>query len=188
MRYGVQVLPPFVIGTARYLIAGPLMLGICAARGLKLRQSPRDFAVLAVIGILLLGIGNTACLWCEQYLPSGLAALLLAVIPLYVALIEVVLPRGGKAAGAGLDWDRRWAGGAGDSAFAGLFRDQRRSRQRRRAAGAGSVCDSDSGGLCVELRVGGFAAVQAGDERVCGGGVGNGVWRDLQLRAAAGFG
>lgn len=94
MRYGVQVLPPFVIGTTRYLVAGPLMLGICAARGMKLRQSPRDFAILAVIGILLLGIGNTACLWCEQYLPSGLAALLLAVIPLYVALIEVVLPRG----------------------------------------------------------------------------------------------
>ncbi len=94
MRYGVQVVPPFVLASVRYLVAGPILLGICAARGLKLWQTGRDFALLAAIGILLLGIGNMACVWCEQYLPSGLAALLLAVIPLYVALIETMLPRG----------------------------------------------------------------------------------------------
>ncbi len=94
IRYGVQVVPPFVLASVRYLVAGPLMLAFCAARGMKLWQSKRDFALLAVIGILLLGVGNMACVWCEQYLPSGLAALLLAVIPLYVAIIEAALPRG----------------------------------------------------------------------------------------------
>jgi len=94
IRFGVEVLSPWVLGSVRFLIAGPLMLAICAARGMKLRQSRRDFALLAAIGILMLGMGNMGLVWCEQYLPSGLAALLIAVIPLYVALIEVFLPGG----------------------------------------------------------------------------------------------
>jgi drug/metabolite transporter (DMT)-like permease len=49
---------------------------------------------MALIGMLILGIGNTGVMWAEQYLASGLAALLVAVIPLYVALLEVVLPGG----------------------------------------------------------------------------------------------
>ncbi|ADW67616.1 EamA family transporter [Granulicella tundricola] len=94
IRFGVEVLPPFVLAGVRFMIAGPLMLLVCAARGLKLKQSPRDFAWLAVIGILMLGVGNTSLVWCEQFLSSGLSSLLLAVIPLYVALFEVFLPRG----------------------------------------------------------------------------------------------
>jgi drug/metabolite transporter (DMT)-like permease len=112
IRFGVQVISPFVLGSVRFLIAGALMLGICAVRGLPLRQSPRDFVKLAVIGILVLGIGNQGVVWAEQYLASGLAALLVAIIPVYVALIEVVLP-GGEGLRA-----RGWAGiGIG---FAGL--------------------------------------------------------------------
>lgn len=94
IRFGVETLPPFVLASSRFLIAGPLMLGICAARGLPLRQSGRDMAMLAGIGVLMLGMGNMGLVWAEQYLSSGLAALLLAVIPLYVALLEWVLPRG----------------------------------------------------------------------------------------------
>jgi len=94
MRFAVEVLSPWVIGCVRFLIAGPLMLAICTARGLKLRQSRRDFAILAAIGILMLGMGNMGVLWSEQYLPSGLTALLVAVIPIYVALMETVLPNG----------------------------------------------------------------------------------------------
>jgi len=94
IRFGVQVLSPYMLGSVRFLIAGPLMLGLCAARGLRLRQSWRDLGLLAAIGILMLGIGNMGLVWCEQYLPSGLAALLYAVIPVYVGLIEVFLPGG----------------------------------------------------------------------------------------------
>ena len=94
IRFGVETLPPFVLASSRFLIAGPLMLAICAARGLPLRQSGRDMAMLAAIGVLMLGLGNMGLVWAEQYLSSGLAALLLAVIPLYVALLEWLLPRG----------------------------------------------------------------------------------------------
>ena len=94
IRFGVEVLTPYVLASVRFLIAGPLMLALCAARGMRLRQSRRDLALLAAMGILMLGIGNMGLVWCEQYLPSGLSALLYAVIPLYVALIEVFLPHG----------------------------------------------------------------------------------------------
>ena len=94
IRFGVEVVPPFLLAAVRFLIAGPLMLAICAARGMRLRQSARDFGMLAAIGILVLGVGNMGVMWAEQYLASGLAALLVAVIPLYVAMLEAVLPHG----------------------------------------------------------------------------------------------
>ena len=92
IRFGVEVLSPYVLASTRFLIAGPLMLGLCALRGMPLRQSRRDYTLLAVIGILMLGMGNMGLVWCEQYLPSGLAALIIAIVPVYVALMEVFLP------------------------------------------------------------------------------------------------
>jgi drug/metabolite transporter (DMT)-like permease len=94
MLYGVQVLPPFVLASARYLIAGPIMLAVSAVFGLKMLPNRQEWGRLALIGVLMLGCGNTSVMWAEQYIPSGLAALLVASIPLYAALIEVVLPRG----------------------------------------------------------------------------------------------
>jgi drug/metabolite transporter (DMT)-like permease len=94
MRYGVEVLPPFVLASARYLIAGPIMLALSAIFKLKMRPSRQEWGRLAVIGVLMLGCGNTSVMWAEQYIPSGLTALIVASIPLYAALIEVALPRG----------------------------------------------------------------------------------------------
>jgi len=94
MRYGVEVLPPFVLASARYLIAGPIMLALSAIFKLKMRPSRQEFGRLAIIGVLMLGCGNTSVMWAEQYIPSGLAALLVASIPLYAALIEAALPQG----------------------------------------------------------------------------------------------
>ena len=60
IRYGVEVLSPFVLGSVRFLIAGPLMLAVCAARGMKIWQSRRDFVLLAAIGVLLLASATWA--------------------------------------------------------------------------------------------------------------------------------
>ena len=54
MRYGVEVLPPFVLGAARYLIAAPLLLALSAMLGLKTWPSWREMARLAIIGVLML--------------------------------------------------------------------------------------------------------------------------------------
>src|SRR5271163_2172497 len=94
MRYGVEVLPPFVLGSVRFLIAGVLMLAGAAALRMKLLPNRQEVVRLVIIGVLMLGCGNTSVIWAEQYLPTGLAALIVAVIPLYAALIEIFLPRG----------------------------------------------------------------------------------------------
>jgi drug/metabolite transporter (DMT)-like permease len=94
MRVGVEVLPPFVLASARYVIAAPLLLGFAAILRLKIWPTRREMGRLAIIGMLMLGCGNTTVIWAEQYIPSGLAALLVASIPLYAALIEAVLQGG----------------------------------------------------------------------------------------------
>src|ERR1700712_525752 len=94
IRFGLEVLPPFVLASVRFLIAGPLMLAFCAIRGISLKLTRRELGLLAAIGILMLGLGNMGLVWCEQYLTSGLAALIIAIIPLYVAIFEAILPNG----------------------------------------------------------------------------------------------
>lgn len=94
MRYGVEVLPTLVLASVRFLIAGPLLLGLSAAFRLKMKPTFREMGLLAIIGVLMLGCGNVTVIWAEQYIPTGLAALLVAAIPLYAALIERMLPQG----------------------------------------------------------------------------------------------
>jgi drug/metabolite transporter (DMT)-like permease len=94
MRFGVEVLPPFVLASTRFLISGTLMLVYCLVRGIPIWPTRREWWLLAGIGVLMLGIGNTSVIWVEQYLPIGLEALLVAAVPLYAALIEFFLPHG----------------------------------------------------------------------------------------------
>ena len=96
MRYGVEVLPPFVLASSRFLIAGPIALGLCLLLRKPVWPSLRELGLLAIIGILMLSFGNPGIIWSEQYLSSGLASLLAATIPLYAALIETVLPNDGS--------------------------------------------------------------------------------------------
>lgn len=163
MRFGVEVLPPFVLGAVRFGISGPILLAICAVRGLKLMPSGRELGILAVIGVLMLGAGNTGVIWAEQYISSGLAALLVASIPLYAALIEVILPHGD-----GLH-RRGWIGIA--IGFAGLvllvwpsLRSSLHGDSRQMVAAAvtliGSLCWTIASVISrrVTFKVSGFAA------------------------------
>ncbi|MBN9616108.1 MAG: hypothetical protein BGO25_11555 [Acidobacteriales bacterium 59-55] len=94
IRYGLEELPPFVIASTRFLLSGSILLAVCAIRGMRMWPSAREFGMLAIIGVLMLGCGNSAILWSELYLSTGLVSLLVASIPLFAALIEVFLPNG----------------------------------------------------------------------------------------------
>jgi drug/metabolite transporter (DMT)-like permease len=88
MRVAVEHIPPFVMGGVRYLIAGPLMLAWCAWSGRNIRLTGRDFRSLLAVGVLLLTVGNMGVAWAEVYVPSGLAALIVALVPIWVAMIQ----------------------------------------------------------------------------------------------------
>lgn len=76
------------------LIGALLMLSFCAIRGKRLVYDRGIMVRLFLVGVLLLFGGNIGLVWSEKYLASGLAALLVAVVPLYVALIETLVPGG----------------------------------------------------------------------------------------------
>lgn len=94
MSVGVRFLPATILAGSRMLIGAILMFSFCALRGKQLVYSRDIMMRLALVGVLLLFGGNIGLVWSEKYLPSGLAALLIAVVPLYVALIERLLPGG----------------------------------------------------------------------------------------------
>src|ERR1700739_586094 len=87
----VRHFPAALLGALRFLISGSLMLGWCQLRGQKIAISRKDAWQLLVVGILLLTGGNVVLAWTEQFINSGLAAMIVAVVPIWVTLIEAIL-------------------------------------------------------------------------------------------------
>jgi drug/metabolite transporter (DMT)-like permease len=85
MRITDRTVPPLLMSSARFLVAGSLLYAL-TSRGS--RPSTREWLASAVVGAALLGIGNAGVAWAETRLESGLAALIVASIPLYVALFD----------------------------------------------------------------------------------------------------
>jgi drug/metabolite transporter (DMT)-like permease len=102
MRVVVRDMPPYVAGTVRYLVAGPLMLAACAMMGRKIRLTRHDLKCLLVISILLLSTANIGVLWGEKYVPSGLASLIVALVPVWVVILEAWVFRAGRMTAKGL--------------------------------------------------------------------------------------
>lgn len=96
MRVGVTLLPATVLAGVRLLIGAGLMLGFCKLRGWRVFFPRPIMGRLMLLGVMLLFGGNLGLVWSENYLPSGLAALIVAVMPLYVVLIEMALPDGDR--------------------------------------------------------------------------------------------
>ena len=94
IRIGAAEMPALLLAGTRFLIAGTILLAWCRWRGLRLLWPVGNMLRLALIGLLLLGGGNVGLVYAERTVPSGLASLILAVVPLYVALIEMFLPGG----------------------------------------------------------------------------------------------
>ena len=84
----VEHIPPALMCAARFLTAGLVMLAYCAITGRRLRYSVRDLAHMAAIGILLLMGGNLTLSYAERIVPTGLAALLIAVTPLWFLVLD----------------------------------------------------------------------------------------------------
>jgi drug/metabolite transporter (DMT)-like permease len=87
----VEQIPPGVVCAARFLIAGITMLAYCAITGRRIRFSARELGHLAAVGILLLMGGNLTLSYAEQIVPTGLAALLIAVTPLWFLVLDSLL-------------------------------------------------------------------------------------------------
>ena len=95
IRIAIGSLPPLVMGSIRFLIAGTAMW-TWARLTTRATASRAEWRGGLIVGTLLLFGGNGAVIWSEQRVPSGIAALLVAVVPLWMVLLDWARPGGAR--------------------------------------------------------------------------------------------
>lgn len=129
IRVSLETMPPALMGGLRWTIAGLLLIGYLVARGDTL-PAPSRWGGIALLAFLLLGLGNGGVVYAEQWVPSGLTAVLVASSPFWMAGVEATLRDGerltlravtGLTIGFGgvvlLAWPELALGSAGDRKF-----------------------------------------------------------------------
>jgi drug/metabolite transporter (DMT)-like permease len=99
IRYAIETIPPFVMGGTRFLVSGVLLYWWARSRGASRPTKLHWRNAVIAGGFLLLG-GNGAVVWAEQYVPSGLTALLVSILPFWLVIIEWVRPPRRRPTGA----------------------------------------------------------------------------------------
>jgi drug/metabolite transporter (DMT)-like permease len=87
----VERIPPALMCGVRFLIAGVFMLGFCGLRGRTVRYNPQQLGQMAIVGVLLLMGGNLTLSFAEKHVASGVAALIVAVTPLWFLVLDTLL-------------------------------------------------------------------------------------------------
>ena len=98
IKVALESIPPFLMGGLRYVIAGSILAAVLRLQG-KPMPSLRALPGFLLSGALLLGVGNGGVIWAEMYVPSGLAAVMIASTPFWMTGIEALLPGGVRLTG-----------------------------------------------------------------------------------------
>lgn len=93
IRYAIETIPPFLMAGTRFVVAGAALYLWLRLTGAE-RPSRAAWVATAVTGILMLAVGNGAVTWSEQRIPSGIAALLVASVALWMVLLEFLRKNG----------------------------------------------------------------------------------------------
>jgi drug/metabolite transporter (DMT)-like permease len=105
IRIGLEGVPPFTGVAVRFALAGLVLLAVALSRGVRLGRGRHEKALWLANGTLSFCLSYAIVYWSEQYIPSGLGALLFATYPLFVAALAHLLLAGERltaAAVAGL--------------------------------------------------------------------------------------
>jgi len=97
----VQSIPPALMCAVRFAIAGVIMLAVCGLTGRKVFYSPRQIVLASTVGVLLLMGGNLTLSYAELSVSTGLAALIIAVTPLWFLVLDSMLLGHHRIAGRG---------------------------------------------------------------------------------------
>jgi drug/metabolite transporter (DMT)-like permease len=98
IAYAVRSLPPVLTTAARFIVAGALLCTWAWSRGAP-RPTWREWRAASIAGSLLVVGGTATVCWAEQSVPSGLASLLVATVPVWIVLLEWLSPRGHRPQG-----------------------------------------------------------------------------------------
>src|SRR5437867_1288751 len=92
IRVGVREVPPFLLAAMRFFIAGLVLYGWTIAQG-ECSPSGRQWMSVSLLAILIFVFDYGLLFWAEQRVPSGIAAVMLATIPVFMALSEIIFLR-----------------------------------------------------------------------------------------------
>jgi drug/metabolite transporter (DMT)-like permease len=92
IRYAVETIPPFLMAATRMLIAGAILYAWNRLSG-NPAPTRRQWRSAAIVGVLLLTLGNGGVSWSEQRVYSAIAALMVGSVPLWVSLLSWFIPR-----------------------------------------------------------------------------------------------
>jgi drug/metabolite transporter (DMT)-like permease len=86
IRFAIETIPPFLMAGARFVLAGVIMYAIAWSQGIG-KSSSANWRTSLIIGACLLLSGNGGVTISEKYIDSGLAALIVAIVPIYIVLL-----------------------------------------------------------------------------------------------------
>jgi drug/metabolite transporter (DMT)-like permease len=92
IRVGVREVPPLILAAMRFFVAGVVLYGFMIARGER-SPSARQWRSASLLGIIIFVFDYGLLFWAEQRVPSGIAAVMLATIPVFMALSEIMFLR-----------------------------------------------------------------------------------------------
>jgi drug/metabolite transporter (DMT)-like permease len=93
IRYAVTTIPPFLMGAGRFVLAGAILYLWARLRGGE-KPLRTHWRSALITGVLLLVGGNGAVIWAEQHVASGLVALIVAIVPLWMVVFDWLRPGG----------------------------------------------------------------------------------------------
>ncbi|HYE97929.1 MAG TPA: EamA family transporter [Planctomycetota bacterium] len=95
IKIALETLPPFLMAGSRFVAAGLVLMAFARIRGTPAPTARHWLSAAVVGGLLLLG-GNGGVVWAQQTVPSGLAALIVASVPLLMAVLDALRPGGAR--------------------------------------------------------------------------------------------
>lgn len=99
IRFAIETLPPFLMAGARFVVAGGALYAWTRRPGAAdrpARPTGGEWAWGTLVGALLLLMGNGGVVWAERVVPSGVVALLVAVVPIWMVLLDWLRPGGAR--------------------------------------------------------------------------------------------
>jgi drug/metabolite transporter (DMT)-like permease len=88
IRIAIETIPPLLMTGIRYTAAGAILLVVALARGERIPRDRSTLGNLALIGLLMAGVGNLSVVIAEQWVPSGMASLFVATAPFWANVLE----------------------------------------------------------------------------------------------------
>jgi drug/metabolite transporter (DMT)-like permease len=95
IRVAIETLPPLLMAGARFLLAGGILYAFMRLRG-EPAPARRHWVSTSIVGMLLLMFGNGGVVLAERSVPSGVVALLVAMVPMWMVLLEWLRPGGNR--------------------------------------------------------------------------------------------